>query len=589
MQANISPVSELAVTMKAFPTVAVFSVALLLLSIEPCRGIAGQGSSDKPFPALYSDPAIFSASIEDAESGAMVHRKVSGLTVPHHLVAADLIARAFRVAEKNRYDKIVILFPDHFKKARQPFATTRRSFETVFGTVKTDKADVAYLLVDGHIVEESDLFEREHGLGALLPYVKHFFPDTPIVPIAVSLKSTRDDLDRLIADLEPVITEQTLILQSTDFSHYLTHHEAIQRDQEVLNILAANDAEALMQLRQPAHLDSRGSQYLQMRLQAKHFHTRPLVIFNANSQECANYTLAETTSYVIQIYPVAGDEAVIDSPDPSGAKIYCFAGDTFFGRYVQKILSRPGAAEDLRKDLKTRLAGCPLIINLEGVMVEALPEELGPLTLAMPEDLSLDWLKALNVVAVSVANNHALDLGGGAFAKMVAVLEANGIKVLKPGEIADLGAFRIVALTDLDNATKPYDHRIDETVLRDIGRSDALPPLAAFLHWGTEYQAAPDLRQTALADALRRKGISLMVGAHPHQAFPELRALAGGQGLVAYSLGNFVFDQFNDRASSAILQVRFFSQGTFFARLVPIPNVYDVAHHRPWSMRAADQ
>ena len=81
-------------------------------------------------------------------------------------------------------------------------------------------------------------------------------------------------MEKLIADLEPLITSKTLILQSTDFSHYLTHPEAIERDQQVLNIIAADDVDAAAKLMQPAHLDSRGAQYIQMRLQAKLFNSR---------------------------------------------------------------------------------------------------------------------------------------------------------------------------------------------------------------------------------------------------------------------------------------------------------------------------
>ena len=71
--------------------------------------------------------------------------------------------------------------------------------------------------------------------------------------------------------------------------------------------------------------------------------------------------------------------------------------------------------------------------------------------------------------------------------------------------------------------------------------------------------------------------MSLIVGAHPHVASDRLAALAGGETLLAYSLGNFLFDQPGSRVSGAILEVRFFPQGTFFARLVPIPNLYDRA------------
>jgi poly-gamma-glutamate synthesis protein (capsule biosynthesis protein) len=97
------------------------------------------------------------------------------------------------------------------------------------------------------------------------------------------------------------------------------------------------------------------------------------------------------------------------------------------------------------------------------------------------------------------------------------------------------------------------------------------------MHWGLEYAPVPDQRETYLADALRQAAVSLIVGAHPHVADQGLAALAGGEALLAYSLGNFLFDQPSSRASGAVLEVRFFPQGTFFARRIPIPNFYDRA------------
>ena len=44
----------------------------------------------------------------------------------------------------------------------------------------------------------------------------------------------------------------------------------------------------------------------------------------------------------------------------------------------------------------------------------------------------------------------------------------------------------------------------------------------------------------------------------------------------AFSLGNFIFDQSSPRGSGALLELRVFGQGTVAARLVPIPNLFDL-------------
>jgi poly-gamma-glutamate capsule biosynthesis protein CapA/YwtB (metallophosphatase superfamily) len=223
------------------------------------------------------------------------------------------------------------------------------------------------------------------------------------------------------------------------------------------------------------------------------------------------------------------------------------------------------------------LNGCPLIVNLTGVVVPELPVNLDNVTLAMPAALTLEWFKALNVVAVSLANNHTSDLGSAAFDAMAQTLADAGIKVLKHGDIADLGAFRLAALTDLDNASGRAEGVIADSDIARLAASTANPPLFTMANWGTDYVAGPGRRQLALMDALRKAAVSLIVGVHPHVAAANFDLLAGGQALSVASLGNFLFDQSGTRASGSVLEVRVFAQGTFFARLVPIPNFFEAA------------
>ena len=353
--------------------------------------------------------------------------------------------------------------------------------------------------------------------------------------------------------------------------------EAILRDQETLNVIAAGDVDAVAKLRQPQHLDSRGGQYIQMQLQAKHFGAAPVVIANSNMQFYVDREVDETTSYVVQIYPAPEDADRVDLAGYADGQVLCFAGDTFFGRHLAPVISQPEIRDRLLGEIEAVLGGCPLVLNLEGVMVPEMPTGISDMQLAMPEDLTLDWLKRLNVVAVSIANNHSRDLGDEPRAAMKARLEAAGIAVLDGVEAVDLGPLRALALTDLDNTGDARTGLVTDAELEAVTRSTAAPPLAAFMHWGMEYGKIPDEREDHLIDALRQAAVSLIVGAHPHVASERLKALAGGELLLAYSLGNFLFDQPGAQSTGAVLEVRFFPQGTFFARQIPIPNFYDRA------------
>ena len=125
-------------------------------------------------------------------------------------------------------------------------------------------------------VAESALFAKEHGVHAVLPFVARFFPKAKIVPVALRIDSKRQDWLTLVDALVPLVDSKTLVVQSTDFSHYLDHGKARRRDQQTMNTLAPGDPEAVARLRQPEHLDSRAAQFVQMALQRRLHDAGPL-------------------------------------------------------------------------------------------------------------------------------------------------------------------------------------------------------------------------------------------------------------------------------------------------------------------------
>ena len=75
------------------------------------------------------------------------------------------------------------------------------------------------------------------------------------------------------------------------------------------------------------------------------------------------------------------------------------------------------------------------------------------------------------------------------------------------------------------------------------------------LHWGQEYSEHPDHAQRGAAKRLLAGGADLVVGHHPH----ILQGIERHEhGLVAYSLGNFLFANTDDRSrESGVLRVRY--------------------------------
>jgi hypothetical protein len=88
------------------------------------------------------------------------------------------------------------------------------------------------------------------------------------------------------------------------------------------------------------------------------------------------------------------------------------------------------------------------------------------------------------------------------------------------------------------------------------------------VHWGFEYDIRPDPYQEAIASSMLAAGADLILGHHPHVAQPI--AVTGDQ-VVAYGLGNFIFDQASgDTRYGLALRAFFDSQGLRAVQLLPL-------------------
>lgn len=560
-------------------------VALLLTVCPQVRG-------EDDHPALFTDAEVFDRALASVpEIPEARGRQVRGITVPHHLVAADLMVLGFRAAAGREITRIILLTPEHFKRSSTPIATTRRGFGTIWGRVPTDSAAVDSLLASKAPISESGLFDKEHGIHALLPFVARLFPKASVVPVAVRIDSKLEDWQPLIEALLPLVNDSTLIVQSTDFSHYLDVKNARQCDQETMSVLAAGEPGGILKLRQPDHLDSRAAQYIHMALQCRLGNSGHTVIANRNSQDYSGIHQERTTSYVVQVFEYGQGPGW---PLRNGEQVWYFGGDTFFGRYVFSALSRPERFEQVRDRVLEITRGEPLVVNLEGVMEPRVQDPKAQRPLAMREDFALKCLKELHVRVAGLANNHALDLGPEALEHMATVLKQNGIEPLRHGQWLDLGKFRIAGLTDLCNESSPRFNRLREdeiTRLMEQARSDK--PAVAFMHWGEEWQPAVGERLKTVLDWLaapvgggvegdtivraRPSSLALVLGGHAHVASGGLQR-HGADVVVAPSMGNLIFDQ--PRGNGALVEVRFFPSGTHAVRWIPIGNVLS-AHSEP--------
>jgi len=561
------------------------ALSLLLLVISPSVLCAQEPRFG---PLAGADAAVYHDALAKERPTAPQTLRVTGIAIPHHLLAADLIARGMWAASGSSYDRILLLSPDHFRRSRRALATTRRGFDTVLGQVEVDQSATQHLIERKDLVDDSDLFSHEHGITGVLPFLRDVFPGVSVVPVVVGVGTDMHDWDAALDLLKQIVTPHTLIVQSTDYSHYLLPQLSRSRDQETLNVIAVGDPTAVAGLHQSNHLDSKASQYLQMRLQHDVFHSHAAVIANRNSFEYVHENVP-STSYVVTVY--AADAAGLSKLTYPDQQTIYFGGDVFLGRlFTVPLLDKAWTNRTVVDGLMRVTNGQPLVVNLEGVLTTHPPLNAPRDRHVMDDALAGPVLSAIHVRAAGLANNHSFDLGPDGLAASARTLAARGIEPLLHGKIADLGGFRLtnlnfVGLGDVKGYPVVRLGRRNGRASRQndvthLCTSAALPPLVALVHWGTEYTSSAPNHDREIAEKLAACGVSLVIGAHSHQASPELTSISGGQGLMLYSLGNLLFDQVSPRGSGTILELRIFKQGTFATRLITIANLYEAAAAR---------
>lgn len=162
-----------------------------------------------------------------------------------------------------------------------------------------------------------------------------------------------------------------------------------------------------------------------------------------------------------------------------------------------------------------------------------------------------DTVSSLNFAGfdiVSSANNHILDYGRIGMLDTVKNLREGGIDVaLDEPVIKIVGDSKIVFLSFTNLYKGWFDLSTVSSQIAELKSSGKSDIVVVLFHGGTEYETHSNIEQREIAHALVDAGADLFIGTHPHVA-QEVEKYKntvpdGRQGWIAYSLGNFIFDQ----------------------------------------------
>lgn len=239
--------------------------------------------------------------------------------------------------------------------------------------------------------------------------------------------------------------------------------------------------------------------------------------------------------------------------------VLAFVGDIMFDRGVKKIILREG--EDFGfpfLKIGEKLQNYDLLFaNLEGPISERGEDEGAVYSFRMTEKTATA-IKQSGFDILSIANNHIGDWGAKAVFDTLFYLKNAGLKYAGAGLSSEEASraqfleikntrFAFLAFTDISGI---YTERPDEVfvsvadpeiISKQIRTAKSFADIIIIsFHFGEEYKTSPNERQKFLAYLAVDAGANLVIGHHPHVVQPVEKYK---EAYVAYSLGNFIFDQ----------------------------------------------
>jgi AmmeMemoRadiSam system protein B len=158
----------------------------------------------------------------------------------------DLAARTWRA---------VVIGPAHYLPIRGLAAPSYAAFATPVGEHPVDSEIIAGLAAEGLVEIDDAPHAPEHALEVELPFLSAVFGVLPIVPLLFGAGSA----ERVAAAIARVWTDDTLLVVSSDLSHFEPYAAACAHDLATAAAIEAFEEAAIGPLDACGHLAVRGA------------------------------------------------------------------------------------------------------------------------------------------------------------------------------------------------------------------------------------------------------------------------------------------------------------------------------------------
>ncbi len=191
--------------------------------------------------------ATLSAMLDNAPR-IEVPGSIVGLVVPHagYMYSGPVAARAFKQIKGMSFEYVVVVSPMHHPYPNALLSTSHDAYETPLGLIEVDHDTLEAL--NRHIPITPVSRDPEHALEIELPFLQLVLTEPfRLVPLMIRKQTSQVCLDLGRAIVREIIPRgSTLLIASSDLSHYYADHVARQLDEVMLAHIAAGDPEQVI-------------------------------------------------------------------------------------------------------------------------------------------------------------------------------------------------------------------------------------------------------------------------------------------------------------------------------------------------------
>jgi len=171
------------------------------------------------------------------------------LVSPHagYQFSGPVAAYSYALLKGRKYDRVVVIAPSHYQAFDFSSVYDGAAYTTPFGEIPVDQAFSAKLAKTGSSIKLSGIGHTptadhpEHALEVQLPFLQRVLGRFQLVAIIMGDQSYDSCRDLGVALARLVQGTNTLIVASSDLSHYHAYDEAVKLDHKTLKAIEEYD------------------------------------------------------------------------------------------------------------------------------------------------------------------------------------------------------------------------------------------------------------------------------------------------------------------------------------------------------------